>query len=205
MIFNYRFFEHAMLAAQIVDERNFGQATNVTGTVHFACWSHCIDLIYHFAGAIAEVSALEGEAKDLGDGPVAGRDVAASFRLANGGSGVLLGTSGMHWPFPLFELTINFEHGRIRLRDLDGDLEVMDARMTRQETFAIPRDRSRWEQYNRSFEQSIAAYLDSVQANAAPPVPGIDGLRELQVEAGFRRSIAEGRPVNLAQELPLEI
>jgi len=35
-------------------------------------------------------------------------------------------------------------------------------------------------------------------------VPGLAGLLELQVEAGLRRSITEGRPVRLAEELPLD-
>jgi predicted dehydrogenase len=204
MIFNYRFLDHSILAAQIVDERGFGQVLNVAGTVHFACWSHCIDLIHFFAGPIVLVSALEGNEVDLGDSPVSGRDLMATLRTTNGGSGILLGTSAMHWAFPLYELTFHFEHGRIKLRGLDGDLEVMDARTQRSERFSVPLDRSRWDQYNRSFDKSIAAYLDSLHTGTPPPVPGLAGLRELQVEAGFRRSIALGRPVDLADELPLE-
>jgi hypothetical protein len=34
-------------------------------------------------------------------------------------------------------------------------------------------------------------------------VPGRFGLLELQVEAGLKRSIAQGRPVALAEEFPL--
>jgi hypothetical protein len=34
-------------------------------------------------------------------------------------------------------------------------------------------------------------------------VPGHFGLLELQVEAGLKRSIAQGRPVVLDEELPL--
>jgi hypothetical protein len=43
----------------------------------------------------------------------------------------------------------------------------------------------------------------SLRQRTAPPVPGLDGLRELQVEAALRRSIRERRPVNLAREFPL--
>jgi hypothetical protein len=49
----------------------------------------------------------------------------------------------------------------------------------------------------------LGAYLQTLRARTAPPVPGVDGLRELQVEAALRRSIREGRPVRLAREFPL--
>ena len=38
-----------------------------------------------------------------------------------------------------------------------------------------------------------------------PPIPGSAGLLELQVEAGFRRSISEGRPIRLSDEFPLDV
>jgi predicted dehydrogenase len=96
-----------------------------------------------------------------------------------------------------------FTNGRLHLRDLDGDLEVIDYRSRRHELHALPRDVSRWDQYRASFGKSLAAYLDSIRNGAPPPVPGVAGVRELQFEAGIKRSLAEGRPVNLAQELPL--
>ena len=34
----------------------------------------------------------------------------------------------------------------------------------------------------------------------APPVPGMAGLQELQFEAALKRSIAQGRPVDVARE-----
>ena len=45
---------------------------------------------------------------------------------------------------------------------------------------------------------------EAPRAGAPPPVPGIAGLRELQFEAAIKRSIAQGRPVVLAEEFPTE-
>ena len=45
--------------------------------------------------------------------------------------------------------------------------------------------------------------LDSLRQGQPPPVPGLDGLRELQVEAAFKRSITERRPVLVQEEFPL--
>lgn len=202
MIFNYRFFDQPLKAKALVEERGFGPVRNISGMVHYACWSHCIDLVHHFAGPIAELTALQSLAA-RGD-RMAARDVTAAFRTAGDASGTLIGASTLDWQFPLFELVFNFEGGRIHLRDLDGDLEVLDTAAGDHQTYAVARDRSRWQHYDESFARSIRAYLEALRQGQPPPVPGVDGLRELQVEAAIKRSIAEGRPVDLGAELPLE-
>jgi predicted dehydrogenase len=202
MVFNYRFFEHSKIAQRIVAEREFGKVRNVTGLVHYACWSHSIDLVHFFAGPIAEIAALQGQTTH-DSGMLRAQDVTAAFRTTDDATGTLIGTTTLAWDFPLFELSFNFEHGRIRMQDLDGDMEVMDARGMEIERYHITGARSRWDQYNQSFVKSVQAYLQTVRQNQPPPVPGIYGLMELQVEAGLKRSIAQGRPVNLAAEFPL--
>ena len=133
------------------------------------------------------------------------RDVTAAFRTVEDGTGTLIGTSALNWGFPLFELTINFEGGRIHIRDLDGDMEILDNATGRHEVHSISRDRSRWDQYRDSFAKSTIAYLASIREDQPPPVPGVAGLQELQVEAAIKRSIAENRPVDVQNELPLEL
>jgi predicted dehydrogenase len=203
MIFNYRFFDQSIRAKELIAERGFGQVLNITGMGHYACWSHFIDLVHHFAGPIVELSALHSE--NVRGDRIAARDVTAAFRTAADATGTLIGTSALDWTFPLIELTFNFEGGRIHMRDLDGDMEVLDAKSGRHETHAIARDRSRWQQYEASFAKSIGAYLESLRHGQPPPVPGIAGLQELQLEAAIKRSIAQGRPVDLAAELPLDL
>lgn len=202
MVFNYRFFDHAQLVRRLAAERDFGQVLEVAGLVHYACWSHAIDLIHFFAGPLAQITALQSSAVRSGKGMQV-EDVTAAFRTEGDAVGTLIGTSALPWEFALFELSFNCERGRFRWQDLDGDLEVMDARRGTCERYAIPRHRSRWDQYNKSFEQSLAAYLASIRNNQPPPVPGRFGLLELQVEAGLKRSIAQGRPVVLGDDFPL--
>ena len=132
-------------------------------------------------------------------------DVAASFLTVGGAAGTLVGSAGTGFKFPLYELTICFENGRLTLRGLDGDLDVLDNRTGVQETFALSRDKSRWDQYNASFGKSLAAYLESIRQESDPPVPGVAGLMELQFEAGFRRAILKGAPVDVQEAFPLEI
>lgn len=200
MVFNYRFFDQTLRAQQLISDRNFGQLTQASLFVNYACWSHCIDLLHLFGGRAAQVSALAGEMPYQG-----AVDVAGSFRLVNGASGTILGTSSSKFDFPLYDLIFNFERGSIRFSDLDGPVDVFDHATRYRESHTLIGNHSRWDQYHASFHKSLAAYLDSLRQGEPPPVPGLAGLEELQFEAALRRSIAQRRPVEVQQEFALGI
>ncbi len=202
MVFNYRFFEHTLAAKKAVADRNFGLVINAVGLVHYACWSHCIDLIQHFAGGVEEITALPGARQHVW-GSIEASDVVAALRMENGATGTLIGTAGLKWQHPLYELSLTFENGRISMRDLDGALEILDGAGQGQELRTLSRNTSRWDQYRDSFKKSLGAYLDSLRSGLPPPVPGAAGLQELQVEAALKRSIVLKRPVLVQQEFPL--
>jgi predicted dehydrogenase len=203
MIFNYRYLAHAIAARQIIQDRKFGAVQGVNCHVHYACWSHCIDLIHWLAGPIVTVTALTGDAEHGWRGTSA-VDVAAAFKTAGRATGTILGSQSSDFGFPLFDLTISLEHGRINLRCLDDRMEVWDYRGGRQEVHTIPANFSRWDQYKGTFAKSINDYIASVRAQTPPPIPGVAGLVELQFEAGLLSSAALRRPVNLAAEFPID-
>jgi predicted dehydrogenase len=203
IVFNYRFFDQTLAARRLVESRGLGKVVNFTALVHYACWSHCIDLIQCFAGPAAEITALASAPRQSPQLKMQATDVTAALRMQNGAAGTLVGTAGMKWQQPLYELTFAFENGRIHMRDLDGTLELLDGSGNLHESFTIVRDKSRWDQYKASFEKSLAAYLKTLRENAPPPIPAIEGLRELQLEAALKRSIALQRPVAVQEEFPL--
>ncbi|MHB9032891.1 MAG: Gfo/Idh/MocA family protein [Anaerolineae bacterium] len=205
MVFNYRYFSQVLRAREIVASHDLGKLMNISALVHYACWSHCIDLIGYFGGPITTLTALSSSAQRGSSGGEQAVDVTASFRTSADATGTILGTLALDFSMPLYELTLAYEYGRLHLRDLDGDLEFVDYRRHSTENLSLSRNTSRWDQYNATFAASLRAYLASVRANEAPPIPGIAGLAELQVEAAMKRSIRELRPVNLAEEFPLEI
>ncbi|MBX3098653.1 MAG: Gfo/Idh/MocA family oxidoreductase [Salinibacterium sp.] len=194
MIFNYRYFEHVQRARELA--ATFGAVTRVGATTHYACWSHCIDLIAWFTGGFRAVTATSGETEFTGAGMTA-PDIAAAFTLESGAVGTLLGTAGRAWQHPLFDLSIDFERGRVRLSDIGGHLEVFDDDSPEPVLSPPASEGTRWDRYRATFRASIDAYLHTVRTGEAPPIPGADGLRELQFEAGIKRSLTEGRRVNL--------
>jgi predicted dehydrogenase len=159
--------------------------------------------MHFFAGPIDTVCALGG--RDVhSHGKSEAADVSAALSFSGGAAGTLHGTWALDFAAPLFDLVVNLKGGRIRMRGLDGELEVFDYAEDERETYGGTRNTSRWDWYKLSFKKSILAYIESVRKNTPPPVPGVWGLRELQVEAGLRRSIAQSRPVRLDTEFPME-
>jgi predicted dehydrogenase len=198
MVFNYRFFDQTVRAQHIIQERGFGKLIQASLFVNYPCWSHCIDLLHLFGGRAAWITALAGETRYQG-----AVDVAGSFRLENGASGTILGTSGCKSDFSLYEMHFNFENGSLHFSDLDGPLTIYDNTRRYSESHALIGNYSRWAQYAASFEKSLAAYLDSVEKGSPPPIPGVAGLEELQFEAALRRSIAQRRLVDVQNEFPV--
>ncbi|MBB6050599.1 Gfo/Idh/MocA family protein [Armatimonas rosea] len=198
MVFNYRFFAQTQRAQAILAERDFGKLTQASLLVNYACWSHCIDLLQLFGGRAAEVAALAGTTEHQG-----ALDLSGAFRLENGATGTVLGTSGTKFDHSLYELHFAFERGSLHFSDLDGPLEIWDHATRYKETHGLIGNHSRWDQYRLSFEKSLAAYLESIRQGAPPPIPGRAGLEELQFEAALRRSVALQRPVQVQEELGL--
>ena len=204
MVFNYRFFDQTQRAQRLIQERDFGSPIGIVALSHYATWSHCIDLILLLGGGLSQIAGQRGG--QVRSHPESGEatDLAASFLLDSGAAGTILGTNGIDWDFPLFELTVAFERGRIHLRGLDQDMEVLDHRSGMHEVFRPSRETSRWDKYDASFDKSVAAYLNSIRMGEPPPVPGVAGLLELQFEASLRQSITDGAPVLADEMFPIE-
>jgi predicted dehydrogenase len=204
MVFNYRFFDQTQRAQRLIEERGFGLPVSVAALSHYATWSHVIDLIILLAGRVTQISGQEGGITRTHPETGTAPDISASFLLGEAATGTLLGSNGIHWDFPLFELIVAFEGGRIHLRGLDQEMEVLDYSGEIHETFTPNRESSRWDKYNLSFDKSVSAYLESVRNEDPPPVPGVAGLLELQFEASLKLSIAENRQVVLEDEFPID-
>jgi hypothetical protein len=163
MVFNYRFFDQTERARQLIDERDFGPRseswrcpTTPRGAIASISCSSTAGGCGRSRGV--GVSSLEATAR-----PVRRRTLRLRSSSIRAPSGPIVGTNGLEWGFPLFELMLTFERGRIHLRGLDQDMEVLDSAGGTHEVFRPSRETSRWDKYDASFDKSIAAYLDSVR------------------------------------------
>ena len=187
MVFNYRFFAQTSRMKTIVAQRGFGKLIQASMLVNYACWSHCIDLLHLFGGRAAEVSALASAVQYKN-----AVDVSGAFCLENGATGTILGTSGTEFDFPLYQVVFNFEQGMIRFDDLDGPMEVFEKATRYRETYALIGNHSRWDQYAASFEQSLAAYLDSIRLGGPPPCPVLLGWKNCNSRSRYDGLLSRG-------------
>lgn len=206
MNFNYRFFEQTLRLERIIREKDLGALLQSSWLVHYACWSHCIDLLLRFNGKIVEVGSLSSgrihQSKDQ-----LGADLAGAFVAESGSTGIIMGTVGTAFEHQLYHIVLNFERGTVILSDLDSGMDVYYRGNDYCESHVLNSDRSRWDQYTESFRKSLAAYLESIDQRQAqaPPVTGMDGLKELQFEVALRRSVATGRKVIIDQEFGIQL
>ncbi len=200
MNFNYRFFDQSRTFLKLRAERKLGKLLQCSLFVNYACWSHCIDLMNFFGLHPLCVSAQESA--DTFSGAA---DIAAALRFSNGAAGTILGTNASSFSHPLYRNIFVFENGMICQNDLDAETEVYAKEEDGyKEKRCLTADHSRWDRYAESFRKSLCAYLESLRSGQAPPVSGLDGLRELRFEAALRRSAALGRCVRIEEEFPLE-
>ncbi len=201
MNFNYRFFDQTKRLRELIASKPLGKLLQATLFVNYACWSHCIDLLQCLGGKAKTITALSSRAV-YGDGKQS-PDIAAAFELENGATGTILGTSASSFFVSLYSCVMNFEGGLVEFSDLDANLSIQMKDSHYTETYSLSPFFSRGNQYADSFGKSIGTYLDSIVRDVPPPVTGMNGLEELQFEAGLRRSAALKRPVNVQEEFSL--
>ena len=173
---NYRAFAVYAEAKALADDGTLGKITTISARAHYACWSHCIDLIGLFAGPIESVTSVRGDILRSGAGMDA-VDLGIAFRSHAGAVGTLLGSAGSPWGHPLIDLSLEFEGGRVLVSDLDGSLTIYRRDDAYVESRRLSGHHSRWDRYAQSFRTALAEYLDSVRTGFPPPVPAMAGLR----------------------------
>jgi len=178
MAFNYRYSPYAMMLHDMIQAGEMGEPVYLDANCHLACWSHTIDLIRFFNGDVAEMAARmdqrEGE-----------RTRAAALRFQNGSVGTLVGQTQTAWFHDLLRIEYVGTKGKAVMRDIAGGLYLYPRERREEVIHKTPHDGPRSE-FQITFDGEMQALCDQV-GNKQPThgATGLDGLRELEIDAGY--------------------
>jgi predicted dehydrogenase len=178
MAFNYRFGEYARRLKAMIEGGELGELQYVHAWTRLACWSHVIDLLRWFCGEIEAIAVAMS-------GPEGSRTRAGSPRFESGATGTLLGEGITPSWHDMLRIRWCGSEGTAVLRDIAGGLEIYPhgekQRTIIQQAHHDPRG-----EFMQTFHREVAALCDHVRDGAAVPLAtGLDGLRELEVDAGY--------------------
>ncbi len=195
MNYNYRFSPYAQRLKEMIEAGELGQPAYMHCVTHLACWSHTIDLIRFFNGDVVELAARVS-------GPEEARTRSASLRFANGSVGTLVGTTQRGWQHDLLRIEYAGTKGYTVMRDIAGGLEYYPGEQRERTLWLRSHDAPR-NGFQITFDGSTAAFAAFVgQGKASAAATGLDGLREMEIDAGIFVAAAEDKWLNLPERFP---
>lgn len=193
MAYNYRFGEYASRLKTMIEGGELGDLQYVHAWTRLACWSHVIDLLRWFCGDIEAIAVSMS-------GPEDARTRAGSLRFAGGAVGTLVGegiTPDFH---DMLRIRWCGSEGTAVLRDIAGGLEVYPHGERQRTVVEQAHDDPRGE-FMKTFHREIEALCRHVaHGTAVPLATGLDGLRELEVDAGYVVAAERKVWLNLTEE-----
>ena len=193
MNFNYRFSPYGIQLKELIDSGEMGEPAYMHCVTHLACWSHTIDLIRFFNGDVVELAARVS-------GPENEQTRSASLRFANGSVGTLLGTTQRGWQHDLLRLEYAGTKGYAVMRDIAGGLEYYPGGR-RERVYTMTCHDGPRSEFQITFDGSMAAFAAFVgEGKPTTAATGLDGLRELEVDAGIFVAAERGEWLNLRDE-----
>jgi predicted dehydrogenase len=194
--FNLRQSENVKRLKEAVDSGELGAPEVLVAATHMGSTNHVIDLLRWINGEVVEVSAA---------GKPSGREPtrAAHLTFANGSVGTFVNSMVTDL---FFEVQYLGSEGRAVANNICGAFEVRprdgkagwDIEWTR-----VWKPKSTSSQtYSGLFAQSIARFIDSVKGNGEPAATGLDGLRQMEIDAAMTESFETGRRIKIDHYQP---
>jgi len=193
MAYNYRFGRYARRLKAMIEEGELGELQYVHAATRLACWSHVIDLVRWFCGDVEAVAAAMS-------GPEDARTRAGSLRFESGAVGTLLGEGVRPGHHDMLRIEWCGSRGTAVLRDIAGGLAHYPHDRRQRIILEQAHDDPRAE-FAQTFVREVAALCDHVRdGTAIPTATGLDGLRALEVDAGYAVAAERGEWVFLPDE-----
>jgi predicted dehydrogenase len=192
MAYNYRYSPYALMLREMIASGELGEPVYVDANCHLACWSHTIDLIRFFNGDVVEMGARMA-------GPENEQTRAATFRFANDSVGTLIGQTQTGWQHDLLRIEYVGSKGKAVMRDIAGGLYLYPRDRREEIIHKTPHDGPRSE-FQLTFDGQMAALIEQVgKGTPTHGATGLDGLRELEIDAGYVVASESGSWLNLRE------
>lgn len=192
MAFNYRYSPYSMMLRDMIESGEMGDPVYVDANCHLACWSHTIDLIRFFNGDVVEMAARmddrEGE-----------RTRAASLKFENGSVGTLVGQTQTGWHHDLLRIECVGTKGKAVMRDIAGGLYLYPRESREEIIHKTAHDGPRAD-FQITFDGQMQALCDQIgKQEPTHGATGLDGLRELEIDAGYVAASGSNEWLNLRE------
>ena len=189
--FNYRTAPHARALKAAIEEGRIGKPVCINVYAHLDCWSHVIDLMRWFNGEVVELTAyMQGNPGDHG------RQRSAALLFENGTTGTLVGVTNNR-RHQILRIEYLGTAGRLTMVDLTGPAVFYPEGDGPAEVLWEPADGNPRGAFGQTFTDSVQGFARAVRDGLEPPVTGLDGLRELEIDAALPTSAAAGGPVKI--------
>jgi predicted dehydrogenase len=185
MGYNYRFMTPYIRVKRIIDSGQLGEPVFINIRTNLNAWCHMLDLMRWFMGEVTSLAAFTS-------GPTECPDKAVTLRFASGAIGTLIGSMRLAMFHPVNRIEIGGTKERLTVDDLAGPLHRY-SNVKPERSMIGPPEKMSWQGYFDSFHNHTKAMIRQMMARKVPPSTGIDGLRELQLQAAMVISSKEKR------------
>ncbi len=187
--FQYRHLPHARKLKELIDNGTLGEPVSVLVTAHLNCWSHVIDLMRWLCGDVVELSGAIS-------GPENHPDRTAWLKFENGTIGQIYGTTRIS----MGHLPLRIEYSGTKamgiIRYLSG-LIIVEPNSSDVEYLHEEFGDGRSSEFGKGFNASMREFALAAIEGREPLVTGMDGLRELEIDAGIFESAYKGTSIRL--------
>lgn len=185
--FQYRHLPHSRKLKELIDNGTLGDPVSILVTAHLNCWSHVIDLMRWFNGDVVELSATIS-------GPETHRDRCAWLKFENGTIGNIYGTTRISMGHLPLRIEYSGTKARGIIRYLSG-LFLLESHSQDVQDIREEYGDGRSSEFGAGFQRSMREFALAVIEGREPLVTGMDGLRELEIDAGMFESAYNGGKV----------
>lgn len=204
--YNYRFSPSALHLRKLIDDGRLGVIACANAFTFSYCLHHTLDLVCSLLGRVEQVFCVLNT--DTGDEPLvmktewydefvysASRSRTAVLQFAGGAVAVLQSSDYQRVGHPAVRVDVVGSRARANMDDIVGRVHLYgDNRQAEVYLPSLILDRL---DLGSTTQAAVTAFVDALRAGAPMPVPGLEGLERLEIEAALLQSARSGAVVKV--------